>query len=344
MAHIVCATELTRRMHEIFLAAGCPEQVSRRVAESLVEANLTGHDSHGVIRVPYYVRSVREGRVQPHGEITVVKESATTAVLDCAYNFGQVGAARGMQVAIEKARAHDVGVVALERCTHVGRLGEYVVMAATDGLMGWMVCNGTALGGIVAPYGGIARALGSNPIAWAVPGTDGMPIFLDYATSVCAQGKIQVAADKGEQLPEGWLLDKHGNPTRNPHDQFDGGVMLPFGGHKGYALSVLVELISGGLSGAGPSLLPDYQRIQGVAMMALNVEAFRPVEWFREVAGDFGQRLKATPRAADCEEIMLPGEPEWRSKAARERDGIPLPDVTWERLRETAVSLGLTWD
>jgi LDH2 family malate/lactate/ureidoglycolate dehydrogenase len=343
LARIIQATELCRRIKEIFYAADCPEDVSQRVAESLVEANLTGHDSHGVIRVPYYVRSVQEGRVQPRGEITVVRESSTMALLDCGHNFGQVGAAQGMRVAIAKAQAHDIAVVALDRCNHVGRLGEYVVMAADAGLMGWMICNGTARGGIVAPYRGIGRALGSNPIAWAVPGPHGRAIMLDYATSVCAQGKIQVAADKGQQLPEGWLLDKEGRPTRTPQDQFDGGAMLPFAGHKGYAMSVLVELVAGGLSGAGPALLPDYQRTQGVVMMALKIAAFQPVETFQDVAGAFEQAIMETPRASEEDEILMPGEPEWRSKEQRERDGIPLPERTWERLQETAEALGVAW-
>jgi LDH2 family malate/lactate/ureidoglycolate dehydrogenase len=340
---ILPASELRLRVSALFRAVGCPEAVAERVADSLVEANLTGHDSHGVIRVPSYVRAVQEGKIDPRGEIRVVQESGTTAVLDCAHNFGQVGAVRGLEVAVAKARERDVATVALQRSAHVGRLGEYVVMAAEKGLAGLMICNGTASGGIVAPYGGTARALGSNPIAWAVPGADGRPVFLDYATSVCAQGKIQVAADEGKPLPEGWLLDKEGEPTRDPHQQFEGGVMLPFGGHKGYALGVIIELLAGGLSGAGPALLPGYQRVQGTLLIALRVEAFCPMERFRQMVSDFARQLKMTPRAAGCDEILLPGEPEWRSKAARERDGIPLPGKTWERLAETASGLGLPW-
>lgn len=341
---IIQESDLRPRMYRILEAAGCSEPVSHRVADSLIESNLAGHDSHGVIRIPYYVQAVQAGRIQPHGEPHVVHESATTAVLDCAHNFGQVGAARGIDLAMAKARDHDVGVVMLQCCGHVGRLGEYVVMAAEQGMVGLMVCNGLSQGGIVAPYGGVARALGTNPIAWGVPGGDGQPIFLDYATSVVAQGKIQVAADKGESIPDGWLLDKNGQPTRNPKDQFDGGVMLPFAGHKGYAMSVLIELLAGGLSGVGPALLPSYKREQGTMQVAIRIEAFQPLEAFRETAREFAARLKETPRAAGCAEIMLPGEPEWRNKAARQRDGIPLPERTWERLGETARGLGLEWE
>jgi uncharacterized oxidoreductase len=314
------------------------------VAESLVEANLTGHDSHGVIRVPYYVQAVQAGRIQPHGKVHVVRETATTAVLDCGHNFGQVGAERAVEVAAAKAGAHDVSVVVLERCGHVGRLGEYVVMLAEQGLMGLMVCNGLGHGGSVAPYGGVGRALGTNPIAWGVPSVNGRPIFMDYATSACAQGKIQVAADEGKELPEGWLLDKNGQPTRNPRDQFDGGVMLPFGKHKGYALGVMVELLAGGLSGAGPVLMPDHLRCQGTMLWALNIEAFQPLDAFQDMTAGFARALKGTPRAEGCDEILLPGEPEWRSKATRERAGIPMPQKTWDRLAETATSLGVAWE
>jgi uncharacterized oxidoreductase len=337
------ASELRLRVSGIFRAVDSPDAVAERVAASLVEANLTGHDSHGVIRVPSYVRAVREERIDPRGEIRIVQEGAATAVLDCAHNFGQVGAVRAVELAVGKARAHDISAVVLQRSAHVGRLGEYVVIAARQGFAGLMICNGTASGGIVAPHGGTARALGSNPIAWAVPGADDKPIFLDYATSVCAQGKIQVAVDEGHPLPEGWLLDREGQPTRDPREQSRGGVMLPFGGHKGYALGVIIELLAGGLSGAGPALLPDYERAQGTVLVVLRVETFCPVERFRQMTVDFARQLKTTPRAAGCDEILLPGEPEWRSKVARERDGIPLPAKTWDRLAVTAAGLGLEW-
>ncbi|MBN1642201.1 MAG: Ldh family oxidoreductase [Anaerolineae bacterium] len=341
---LVPAPELRARIAGILCAVGCPSPVAVRVSASLVEANLTGHDSHGVIRIPAYVRAIQEGRIQPNGEISVVEESPTTLVLDCSYNFGQVAAARAVALALAKLATSDVVVVALRRAGHIGRLGEYVALAAQQGHMALMVCNGTAQGGIVAPHGGVARALGSNPIAWALPGPDGMPVLLDYATSVCAQGKIQVAADKGAQLPEGWLLDKHGRPTRDPRAQADGGVMLPFAGHKGYALSVVIELLAGALSGAGPALLPGYQREQGVVLLVMRLDRFCAPRDFRGMVAEFSEAIKATPRAPDCDEILLPGEPEWRCKAQRERDGIPLPERTWARLGETATALGLGWD
>lgn len=186
------------------------------------------------------------------------------------------------------------------------------------------------------------RALGANPLAWGIPGgTGSKPIFFDWATAAASHGKISVAADKGQRIPPGWLLDKEGRPTQDPNDVFADGVMLPFGEHKGYALSVMVELLGGGLSGVGFPLTPGYTWDQGSVLIALNIEAFQPLAEFRQAVADFAQRLKATPRAPGCEEILLPGEPEWRCMEERERSGISLPEVTWHRLDETSRSLGL---
>lgn len=341
---VIHAPELRDRIFDVFRALDCPEPVCRRVARSLVESNLVGHDSHGVMRVPGYAQAIQAGRLNPHGAIRVVKETVSTALVNCEHNFGQVAATRGMEIAVAKALHHDIAFVVLQDCGHTGRLGEYVVAAAEQGFMGLVICNGSSPGGIVAPFGGTGRALGSNPMAWGVPGGDGRPIFLDFATSVVAQGKIEVAADKNELLPEGWLLDRDGCATRDPNEQFAGGVMLPFGGYKGYALGALIELAAGGLSGAGNPLQPDYTWSQGTVLVAVRIEAFQPLDGFKQMVADYTRRLKATRRAPDCEEILLPGEPEWRCKEARDRTGIPLPERTWNRVRETALALGLPWD
>jgi uncharacterized oxidoreductase len=341
---VIHAPELRDRVFDILRALDCPEAVCSRVACSLVESNLVGHDSHGVMRVPAYATAIKAGTLKPHSPIRVVKQTASTALLNCGHNFGHVGAAEGMEIAVAKATHHDIALVVLQACGHTGRLGEYVVAAAEQGFMGMIFCNGSLPGGIVAPFGGTGRALGSNPLAWGVPGGDGKPVFLDFATSVVAQGKIQVAADKGETIPPGWLLDKDGRATRDPREQFDGGVMLPFGGHKGYALGALIDLAAGGISGAGNPLQPDYSWSQGTLLVAVRIEAFQPIEDFERMVADYAIRLKATRRAPDCEEILLPGEPEWRCKEVRGKTGIPVPDKTWGRLRETALALGVEWD
>ena len=340
---LISAPDLREQVFALFCAADCPEPAARRVAESLVENNLVGHDSHGVMMAPPYVRRILDGHVNPRGEIRALRETASTALLDCGFNLGQVAARHGMELAMSKAAEHDLGMVVLRSCGHVGRLGEYVTMAAERGYVGLMICNGPSPRGIVAPYGGICRALGTNPIAWGIPGGE-RPIVVDFATSVCAWGKIGVAMDKGDPVPEGRLIDRHGRPTRDPHVLADGGAMLPFGGHKGYGLSMVVELLGGGLSGVGPTFLRQDGHDQCTVLMAVNVEAFGPLADFQEMVTGFSERIKATERAADCDEILVPGEPEWRSKAQRERTGIPLPEKTWERLRETAASVGMVWE
>lgn len=333
--HVISAKDLRTLVRDIFCNAKCPDAVSRCVTDSLVESNLVGHDSHGVIRVPAYLDSIRTGKLNPSGAITTVRQSASTALLDCGMNFGQFAAAHAMDLAIEKAREHDVGIVVTRHSGHTGRIGAYAVRAAEQGMMGFVFCNGIMPGGLIAPFGGIGRALGANPIAWSIPGGKGRPIFMDFATSIVAEGKILHAIDKGEDVPLGWILDKEGRPTTNPRDLGAGGVILPFGGHKGYCISVLIELISGGLSGLGSVLLRSSAIGQGMVYMAVSISAFQPLDEFNRQADAFVEQLKRTPRAEGVEEILLPGEPEWRCRAQREREGIPLPDGTWKRIQAT---------
>jgi LDH2 family malate/lactate/ureidoglycolate dehydrogenase len=338
----IAAAELRQFVYEIFCAAQAPATVAQRIADSLVESNLVGHDSHGVLRVPEYVERIQAGALQLHGEVKILRETPATALVDCGWNLGQVAIPQGMELAMAKARTNGIGIVVLGNCDHTGRVGEYVVTAAQHDMIGQLICNGSSPGGIVAPYGGARRALGANPMAWALPVADRPPIFFDFATSAVAHGKLQVAADKGELVPEGWIIDKQGRPTRNPQDQFDDGAILPFGGHKGYALSVMIELLGGGLSGVGFPLLPGYRWNQGTVLIATAIGAFQPVAEFKAQAAAFVIQLKATPRAPGVDEILLPGELEWRTRGQREREGIPLPEVTWTRICEAAASVGIS--
>jgi len=339
---VIPAQDLREQVFALFCAADSPEPAARRVAESLVGNNLAGHDSHGVMMAPPYVQRIVDGHLNPRGEIHVLRESASTALLDCGFTFGQVAARHGMELAMSKAAEHDVGMVVLCHCNHVGRLGEYVTMAAEGGYVGLMICNGPSPRGSVTPFGGLGRALGTNPLAWGIPSKT-YPIVVDFATSVCAWGKIGVAMDKGEPVPEGRILDKHGRPATDPNVLRDGGFLLPFGEHKGYGLGMVVELLGGGLSGVGPTMLRQDGQDQGTVLMAVNVEAFGPLDTFEGMVAEFSQRIKAIDPAPGYDEVLVPGEPERRSQAERERTGIPLPEKTWERLRETAASVGLEW-
>jgi len=326
---------------DVFTAAGAPEATAQRVATSLVDNNLMGHDSHGVLRVGFYVDSILDGRLDPRGEITVERQSATTALVDGGNGFGQIVARQGMDLALSKAAEHDLGLVAVHHCGHTGRMGEYAVQAAERGFIGMVFGSGSAKGGIVAPYLGTSRALNTNPIAWGVPAGEHPPVFLDFATSMVAQGKIQAAMDKGVPIPEDWLLDATGQPTTDPSEQRRGGVMMPFGRHKGYCLSFLVEILAGGLSGASCGALEAYCPDYATLFMAINIAAFQPLDEFRRMVDDQIVAVKAARKADGVDEILVPGEPEWRTKEQRMREGLHLPQATWDRIVESGQKCGL---
>jgi uncharacterized oxidoreductase len=338
----IAAPRLEEHVGAIFRAAGLAQDVAAQVAWSLVENNLVGHESHGVIRVSMYLDMIKRGLMDPNGQATIERESATTAVIDGGRAFGQVVTRRAMDLAVDKALAHDIGLVSIKHCGHIGRLGEYSVQAAKRGCIGMIYGAGPGPGGPVAPYLGTGRLLTTNPLSWAVPGYEHPPVFFDYATSAVAWGKISTALDKGVSIPEGWLLDADGNPTTDPHALAQGGAMLPFGGHKGYGLSMLIEMLTGGLAHASCPALADFQPDFVVTVMAISIAAFQPLDDYRRMVDRMVATAKGVRKAEGVEEILVPGEPEWRAREANLRDGVALPEATWERLEERAASYGLT--
>lgn len=332
------ADQLNKISTRIFQAAGVPETVARHVSASLIESNLVGHDSHGVQMIPHYLRYLADGRLVPQAEIEVVQDTPTTALLDAHSSFGQVAAEKGMAIAIEKAREHHLGAVGIAHAAHIGRLGEYALTAAEQGFIGIVTCN---VGAFVAPFGGIARTLGTNPIACAVPAGRRRPFLLDFATSVRAAGKIEVAGDKGERVPEGWILDKEGNPTTDPAELSDGGAMLPFGEYKGYALGLLADIMGGVLTGHSCPSLPEFGWGNGVLMIAIDINTFRPLAEFTDTMDRLFEAIKAGPLARGFSEILIPGEPEFRTKEARLKNGIDVPEKTWEKIERWADQLGV---
>ena len=336
------AERLQALTQAIFERVGAPPDIAQRVAEALVESNLAGHDSHGVIRIPSYVEAVRRGHVIPDARPTVQKESAVLALVDGGWAFGQVSAAFATDLAVRKAREHGLAVVGIVRCTHIGRLGEYPTMAARQGVIALVTAGGSLASGVrgpAAPYGGRGRALGTNPIAVGVPGGDFPPLLLDFATTAVAGGKIMVARARRQPLPPGAILDPEGNPSTDPEDFYRGGVMLPFGGHKGYALSMVVELLSGPLTGADAHAATG--RTSGTFILAIDAGLFRPLAEFVSVADRVYRQVKETPPAPGFEEVLLPGEPEWRTRARRLAEGIPIEEATWSAIVQVARDLGI---
>jgi LDH2 family malate/lactate/ureidoglycolate dehydrogenase len=321
----------------VFVAAGTPRHIADDVAEILVNANLAGHDSHGVLRIPAYLRSIEDGRIDPDAEPSVLKETVNTLSLDGKHGFGHYTARRGMQRVIEKAKATDVCSVSLTNIGHIGRLGEYAEAAAHAGCIG-IITLGVGGAGSTVPFGGGRGALGTNPIAVGVPTGDDTPFIIDFATSVIAEGKIQVARSKGADLPEGCILDKHGNSSVKPADFYDDGFLLPFGRHKGYAISLLTCLL-GGLTGSF-----DVERgsMGGVFMQAINVNASTPLARYQQGVRAFLDGIKSIPPAPGFDEVLVPGDLEHRLRAERLANGIELPDTIYQQIQEEAEKLSVS--
>lgn len=342
------AEELTAWCRRIFLAAGVPPEVAHRVAASLVESNLAGHDSHGVIRVAQYIDMLGDGRLNPRGEPRLVRETENTAVLDGGWQFGQIAARYAMDVAITKAWSGGVAAVQLYHSGHVGRLGEYAGQALTRDMVGIVTTNNHGGGQVLSPFGGVARRLSPSPIAIAVPGGRDFPIVLDMTTSVVAEGKVRVKRARGETLPEGWILDAAGRASTNPADLYGPppGSLTPLGGaagHKGFALAFMIDILSGALGGAGCSRADaPPMRGNGVYLQAINPAAFGATERFPKEVAALVEYVKSSPVAPGFDRILVPGEVEHQEKLKRLRDGIEIEDDTWQKLQSIAAGLGLS--
>jgi hydroxycarboxylate dehydrogenase B len=334
---------LTSLAARIFTAIGVPASDADWVATLLVRANLRGHDSHGVLRIPQYVQWVQEGTVNPESPVTVTAETAVTASLDGGRGFGQVVARRGMEVAIAKARAAGLSAVGLSRTSHVGRLADYAELAAVEGLLAMLWVN-AVFGLNVTPWGGAARRLGTNPHAIAVPGPGGPAIMLDFATSVVAEGKLRVKRNRREPVPSGWFIDADGRPGTDPEAFYGSppGSLLPAAEHKGYGLALAVEIIGGILSRTGAAGPGSGIFANGTFIVCLDVERFLPAAEFHRQVAALVDWVKSAPLAPGAREILVPGEPEARLEAERRRAGIPVDDGTWAQLEAVARALGVS--
>ena len=326
----------------IFQAAGTPKYTADLVGQSLVSANLAGHDSHGVIRIVQYLRQIDEDELRPQATPEIERETPVMTLYNGHRCFGQLAAKVAIENGIGKARGNSVAVVGLKHSGHVGRLGEWVGLAADEGLIALAFANGGRAGGLVAPFGGAERRMGTNPIAVAIPLKDRPAMMLDFATSAVAEGKVRVALNSGKPIPEGWALDKHGEPTENPADVYDGGMLLPAAGHKGFGLALLTDYLGGILTGAGGPGIPGSILGNGVLFILLNISYFRPVDEFFADGEHIASRIKSTRPAPGFEEVLMPGEPEARSADSRQRNGIPLDDNTWSQIVEAAEKLDVS--
>jgi hydroxycarboxylate dehydrogenase B len=327
----VAPDELRSLACDIFVDVGVPLESARQVADSLVDANLAGHDSHGVIRVPSYVELVRNGRVAASAQPELVHEMGSVGVVDGHWAFGQLTARQSMAIAIDKAKDSGVAAVAAVACNHIGRVGEWVEMAAAEGLIGFATVSMHGLGLAAAPHGGAGRAMSTNPIAFGLPSATRGSVVADFATTTVAEGKLQVARAKGVEVPPGCIIDAHGRPSTSPQDFYDGGAMLPFGAHKGYGLAVVSQLLSLALTGALGA--PQGEFSSGAFFLCVDPGAFGPRAAYGQAADDLLGQIKAVRPLPGFDEVLLPGEPEQRARAAR-ADGVPVDDVTWAKLQD----------
>ena len=341
------ADRLRRVTSEIIKAGGSAEREASLVADHLVLANLAGHDSHGVGMVPAYVRHLQAGLVVPNTRAKLVKDDGAILMFDGGRGYGRCVAGEAMEAAITRCRQTGVVVVTLANAHHVGRIGAYGELASTAGLVSLHFVNVTDHRAVVAPFRGTDARFVTNPVCISMPGTGTQPpLLLDMATSAVAMGKIRVARNEGKQVPEGYLIDAKGQPTRDPNVMYDTpiGALRAFGGHKGYALAVMTELLAGALSG-GPTIQPGNERRGGTVnnMFSVLVDPARLAgnDWLRREIDGFVEYVKASPPADPDAPVLVPGDPERLAHAQRAKDGIEVDETTWEEILAAGEKVGV---
>jgi hydroxycarboxylate dehydrogenase B len=346
MGLVFKAEPLTRAIEAIALAGGSEPAEARLVAENLVTANLTGHDSHGIGMMPRYVEALLEGGLHPNRRVEVKLDAASLLALDGGAGYGQSIGLQATRMAIERARKHGVSITALGNSHHLGRIGYWAEMAVAENLISIHFVNVQSFAR-VAPFAGADRRFGTNPVCIGIPLPGEPPFVLDMATSAVAQGKLRVAHNKKAKIPRGWLIDDNGNPTEDPRWGVMAplGAMLTFGEHKGYGLAVACELLGGALTGGG---VTDYDNktqrrvLNGMISIVIDPARLGTELAFKKDAKSFLAWLRSSRPAPGHDRVRIAGEPERETRAVRERDGIPVDEETWKEIRAAAVKLKLS--
>lgn len=338
---VVSAEQLRELSCSLLGSCGTPEEQANIVADGLVNANLAGHDSHGVLRLPGYLAGVEQQHVFPANLPCVVSTSDATAIVDANHGWGQPAMWLATRTVHDLARTFGIAVAVVHNSYHIGRVAPYVEWLAERGIVAIAMANAAPA---VAPFGGSQRVLGTNPIAWAVPRDEEKhPVSFDVATAGIAEGKLRVARAKGLPVAEGNLVDREGLPTTDPHDFYAGGALLTFGGHKGSGFSLLAQLLGRGLAGLDPSAFNGPRGVNGPVIIAIDVSRFATPELFRaEVEAQCDVVAACSPRDGVAA-VQLPGEPELATRAERLRDGVPVPDTTWQELRDLAAAQAVSF-
>jgi hydroxycarboxylate dehydrogenase B len=339
---LIDSARLTGIAHRVFVAAGSAEAEAQIIADHLVEANLKGHDSHGVGMIPSYLRNLGGGKAAANQPGRIVTDAGAMLVYDGERGYGQIVARNATLIGIERAQGDGVAVVALRNAHHIGRVGTYGEMCAASGLVSLHFVNITDQRPSVAPWRGRDGRFGTNPVCIALPGPEpARPIISDMATSRIAMGKVRVARNKGETIAPDTLLDTDGNPTTDPHVMYrrPRGALLTFGEHKGYALAFICEMLAGAVTGSG-TMRPERQDAESVTngMLMIVIDPSRLVDraWMLdEIAAMTAYVTNSPPRRPD-EPVLIPGDPERANRARRLKEGVPIDDETWREIAAAA--------
>jgi uncharacterized oxidoreductase len=340
----VMADQLTDIARGLLIAAGASAEEAEVIARYNIGANLVGHDSHGIILIPQYIERIKAGHIVPQAPFTIIEESPTTTVIDGNWGFGYAVTDRAMRYTIEKAKTQNVAAATVFRQSHIGRLASYPLLASAEGMIAMITADSGRSPKHVAPFGGAKARLGTNPICFAIPSNLDGPLVFDMATSAAAAGKINVATARGDQVPNGWLIDAEGRPSNDPRVLRQGGALLPLGGTEGYkgtGLAAIVEILSGLLTGLGFGVEPTGRHNDGCFIAVFNVAAFRKLDVFKREVTEFAEYLKATPPAEGFTEVFYPGEIEYRKEQDRRKNGVPIEDATWNKLKDLAAGYGI---
>jgi uncharacterized oxidoreductase len=342
------ADQLRTLTSAILQAGGSARAEADLVADHLVLANLAGHDSHGVGMVPSYIRQLKAGLVVPNTRAKVVKDDGAVLMFDGGRGYGRCVAGEAMEAGIARCRQTGIVALTLANASHIGRVGMYGEIASAAGLVSLHFVNVTDHRALVAPFRGTDARFVTNPVCIAIPGTgQNPPLLLDMATSAIAMGKVRVAKNERHDVPEGVLIDEKGQPTRDPNVMYrePQGALLTFGGHKGYALAVVTELLAAALSG-GPSIQPGNARRGGTInnMFAVLLDPVRlaGTDWLHREIDGFIDYLKGSPPADPNAPVLVPGEPERLARAERSRNGIEVDEATWGEIVQAGETVGLT--
>ncbi len=340
----VAHTALRTLVADLFVSVGVSLKNSRLVADSLVDSDLAGHQSHGVMRAVDYLRAIRDGEIRPDAELQVLSRTPAAVVCDAGFGFGQVQMSRLIDLLVPLAQTHGIACGTVRRSGHVGRLGEWVERIARRGLCGLMSVNDNGVLRCVAPPGGSQPCISTNPIAVGVP-TGAEPYVLDISTSVVANGKIRVAQAAGQDCPDGWLLNAEGQPTNDPSTRFHDppGTIRPMGGYKGFGLGMVFDILVGGLSGGFCPPAPEGEfECNNVLMLIFSPERFSGMPHFLNQSGGLCDFVRNSRTTVPGIPIRLPGDQSRASAEAQRRGGVPLGAATWDRLIDCARDLKVT--